>query len=229
MSRTTGRWALGAGQKGNGILGKGAVRRTLSDRQSWKRARLHRSGFSASCDSGQCPEPSAQSPGERATRRWRTFAVAVLLMGAGAASFGASYDEELLAMKRDLPAAYKPDQTQTIAALEALTARAEAFATANPGWSEALVWHASMLTKLSGARRNMSSLGLAKQARKQFDAAQKIDPKAMDWSAKALLAQLYWHVPGWPVGFGDEKDAEKLFEGAVALDPHGRGAALFLR
>ena len=67
----------------------------------------------------------------------------------------------------------------------------------------------------------MSSLGLAKQARKQFDAAQKIDPKAMDWSAKALLAQLYWHVPGWPVGFGDEKDAQKLFEGAVALNPTG--------
>ena len=149
------------------------------------------------------------------------LAACVTALMLSAVALSASYDEELLSIQRELAVVYKPDSAQTIAAMEALAKRTEAFVGANPGRAEPLIWHASTLTKLSGTRKDMSSLGLAKQARKHFDAAEKLDPKSMDWSANVILAQLYWHVPGWPVGFGDEKHAQKLFERALALNPTG--------
>ena len=34
-----------------------------------------------------------------------------------------------------------------------------------------------------------------------------IDPKALDGSAYASLGSLFYQVPGWPIGFGDDKKA----------------------
>jgi Tfp pilus assembly protein PilF len=38
---------------------------------------------------------------------------------------------------------------------------------------------------------------------------------------------LYYQVPGWPIGFGDKKQAEALLKQAVAINPDGIDANFF--
>ena len=48
------------------------------------------------------------------------------------------------------------------------------------------------------------------QAKKLFERAIKLDPAAMDGSAYTSLGSLYYQVPGWPVGFGDDDKAKEM-------------------
>ena len=41
-----------------------------------------------------------------------------------------------------------------------------------------------------------------------------IDPKALAGSAYTSLGSLYYQVPGWPIGFGDDKKAREMLEAA---------------
>ena len=43
----------------------------------------------------------------------------------------------------------------------------------------------------------------------------------LEGSAYTSLATLYAQVPAWPIGFGSNKKATKLFEKALALNPNG--------
>jgi tetratricopeptide (TPR) repeat protein len=148
-------------------------------------------------------------------------ALCALLILTSHSTFASGYQDPLLAIQRDLVTAYKPDKAETIAALEALTARAQALVAAHPGQAQPLVWHGVLLGKLGGAKANMSALGDVKQARKNFEAAEKLDPKALDWATLNVLADLYRYVPAWPLAFGNEKTAEKLYQRAIALNPTG--------
>jgi Tfp pilus assembly protein PilF len=40
-------------------------------------------------------------------------------------------------------------------------------------------------------------------------------------SVYASLGSLYSKVPGWPIGFGSDKKAEKYFKKALAINPQG--------
>jgi tetratricopeptide (TPR) repeat protein len=49
----------------------------------------------------------------------------------------------------------------------------------------------------------------------------EIDPTALDGSGYTSLGALYDEVPGWPIGFGDSHEAEKLLRKALDLNPSG--------
>ena len=49
----------------------------------------------------------------------------------------------------------------------------------------------------------------------------KLDADAMEGSAYTSLGTLYYSVPGWPVGFGNDDKAEELLLKALALSPDG--------
>ncbi|MCB1601512.1 MAG: tetratricopeptide repeat protein [Xanthomonadales bacterium] len=70
-------------------------------------------------------------------------------------------------------------------------------------------------------------MALCKQARQSLEAAIKINPAALDGSAYTSLGSLYYQVPGWPVGFGDDDKAEELLKKALALAPDGIDANFF--
>ena len=42
-----------------------------------------------------------------------------------------------------------------------------------------------------------------------------------------ILASLYHKVPGWPVGFGSDKKARKLFKEALEVNPNGLDSNYF--
>ncbi|MCF5879317.1 tetratricopeptide repeat protein, partial [Aeromonas veronii] len=65
------------------------------------------------------------------------------------------------------------------------------------------------------------ALGLVKEAKAKLELALKQDPKVLDGSAYTSLGSLYYQVPGWPVGFGDDEKAEQLLKQALAINPDG--------
>lgn len=115
----------------------------------------------------------------------------------------------------ELPDSAKP------AAFEQLEKQEEALARQYPTRPEPLIWHGITLSSHAGAKGGLGALGLAKQARSQLAAAEKIDPSAMQGSIYTSLGTLYYKVPGWPIGFGDNDKAEAYLKKALQVNPGG--------
>jgi tetratricopeptide (TPR) repeat protein len=105
--------------------------------------------------------------------------------------------------------------------LEALSARSEALARKYPRHAEPLVWEGIVLSSYAGAKGGLGALSLAKKSRDCLLEATRIDPAALRGSAYTSLGALYYKVPGWPIGFGDEEKASDFLNKALALNPDG--------
>jgi len=106
-------------------------------------------------------------------------------------------------------------------AFEALEKRAEQFTQQHPARAEALIWEGIIESSYAGAKGGLGALGLAKEARGNLEKALEIDARALDGSAYTSLGTLYYRVPGFPVGFGDDDKARKLLQKALELNPNG--------
>lgn len=104
---------------------------------------------------------------------------------------------------------------------EALAARAGSVTARYPDKAEPHIWQGIILSTWAGAKGGLGALSLAKESRKQLEAAIAIDPDAMQGSAYTSLGTLYFKVPGWPIGFGDTEKAEELLKQALAVNPDG--------
>ena len=107
------------------------------------------------------------------------------------------------------------------AAFESLEQQASALVHQYPNRAEPLVWDGIVLSSLAGAKGGLGALGIAKDARDRLQASLKIDPTALKGSADTSLGTLYYKVPGWPIGFGDDDKAEVYFKKAVQINPDG--------
>ncbi len=116
---------------------------------------------------------------------------------------------------------YQLPEAQREAAFARLAGEAEAVVKAEPQAPELLIWNGIILSTWAGAKGGLGALDLVKQARGQFEQAIKLDAKALDGSAYTSLGSLYYQVPGWPVGFGDDERAEQLLKQALTLNPDG--------
>lgn len=116
---------------------------------------------------------------------------------------------------------YNTPKAQREAAFEALAKQAGAAKAAQPKDPTALIWEGIVLSSYAGERGGLGALGLAKQARADFEQALKLDPNALDGSAYTSLGVLYYQVPGWPVGFGDDDKARDLLRKGLKVNPDG--------
>ena len=84
-------------------------------------------------------------------------------------------------------------------------------------------WALSGMIKSHYAEKagGLPGLKSAKQARKELQHALSVDPYVLYGVACAELGYLYQKTPGWPISFGSEKMAQKLFEKALEINPHG--------
>lgn len=105
--------------------------------------------------------------------------------------------------------------------LSALTEQAQADLNKSPERTDLLIWSAIIESSLAAERGGLGALGLVKQAKIALEKALQQDPNALDGSAYTSLGSLYYKVPGWPVGFGDDKQAERLLKHALAINPNG--------
>lgn len=116
---------------------------------------------------------------------------------------------------------YQTPESQREADFERLSHKAHDLTAQYPDRAEPHIWEGIVLSSWAGAKGGLGALGIAKQAKAEYESAIKIDSKALDGSALNSLGVLYYKVPGWPVGFGNNKKAEALLQQALALNPDG--------
>lgn len=116
---------------------------------------------------------------------------------------------------------YQLPQAEQEKAYELLASEAEKLRKANPDKPEYLIWEGIIRSTYAGAKGGLGALEQVKQAKKLFEQSIAIAPDALAGSAYTSLGSLYYQVPGWPVGFGDdEKAAEMLLKG-LGYNPEG--------
>jgi tetratricopeptide (TPR) repeat protein len=111
---------------------------------------------------------------------------------------------------------------------EALTKSAEAVRVKYPDRAEPQIWYGIIAASYAGARGGLGALSVVKQAKKALEDALAMDPKALQGSAYTSLGSLYYQVPGWPIGFGDDQKARDLLQKALAINPEGMDPNYFL-
>ena len=122
---------------------------------------------------------------------------------------------------------YQLPENERADAFAELSETAADFVTRFPQQAEPLIWQGIILSTYAGAKGGLGALKLVKQARDALEQALAIAPEALDGSAYTSLGSLYYQVPGWPLGFGDDDQAEAYLRKALALNPNGIDANYF--
>ncbi len=115
---------------------------------------------------------------------------------------------------------YQLPENERESAFEKLVAEAQQLRTTNAG-APYLIWEAIIRSTYAGAKGGLGALEQVKQAKKLLEEAITLDPAAMNGSAYTSLGSLYYQVPGWPVGFGDDKKAKEMLLKGLSYNPDG--------
>lgn len=115
---------------------------------------------------------------------------------------------------------YQLPATEQEKAFATLVTEAETMA-ANYQTPPFIIWEGIIRSTYAGAKGGLGALDQVKQAKKLFERAIKLDPAAMDGSAYTSLGSLYYQVPGWPVGFGDDDKAKEMLLKGLNYNPDG--------
>ena len=116
---------------------------------------------------------------------------------------------------------YQVPAAQREAEFAKLAAEADTLVRSNPQDAEFYIWRGIILSTYAGAKGGLGALDLVKQSKASLEQAVALDPKALEGSAYTSMGALYYQVPGWPIGFGDDDQAEKLLKQALQLNPNG--------
>ena len=90
-----------------------------------------------------------------------------------------------------------------------------------PNDPELTVWLAINKSSLAGAKGGLGALSLVKEAKELLESVIDRAPQTLEGSAYTSLGSLYYQVPGWPIGFGNDKEAEKMLKKALEINPNG--------
>ncbi|WP_423252499.1 tetratricopeptide repeat protein [Vibrio vulnificus] len=113
------------------------------------------------------------------------------------------------------------DEDQKIKCLENLIMHNTAMLQQMPDDPELTVWLAINKASLAGAEGGLGALSLAKEAKALLEKVIATAPNTLDGSAYTSLGSLYYKVPGWPLGFGDDEKAEEMLKKALEINPKG--------
>ena len=124
---------------------------------------------------------------------------------------------------------YDTPEADRKASFERLAERSAALTAAHPGRAEYLVWEGIIVASAAGEQGGigLAALNMVKKAKDLLEQAERLDPDALDGSVYTSLGSLYYQVPGWPIGFGDDEKAKGYLEKALALNPDGIDANYF--
>jgi len=141
----------------------------------------------------------------------------------------AAMDEEVHALQAEwAQIKYQRPAAEQEKAFEALAQAADGVRAKYAGRAEPQIWYGIIAASYAGARGGLGALSVVKRAKKALEQALEIDAKALDGSAYTSLGSLYYQVPGWPLGFGDDDKARELLQRALALNPDGIDPNYFL-
>jgi tetratricopeptide (TPR) repeat protein len=106
-------------------------------------------------------------------------------------------------------------------AFEELVKQADQYVSDNSDDAKGWIWRGIIKSSFAGAKGGLGALSLVKAAKADLDQAISIDENSLSGSAHASLGMLYAKVPGWPFGFGSDKQAEKHLVKALKINPDG--------
>jgi len=113
------------------------------------------------------------------------------------------------------------NEKQKAQAFEDLLKAADKAVEIYPKAADILIWRGIIKSTFAGVKGGLGALSYVKSSRADLEQALEIDPTALDGSAYTSLGTLYFKVPGWPISFGDDDEAEKLLKTALAINPDG--------
>lgn len=116
---------------------------------------------------------------------------------------------------------YQLEGKTRITAFESLVGAAEEVTEKYPDAAAAWIWSGIIKSTYAGAKGGLGALKIAKQSKADLEKALELDAEALQGSAYTSLGTLYFSVPGWPVGFGDDEKAEELLQHALQVNPDG--------
>lgn len=116
---------------------------------------------------------------------------------------------------------YQAPDAQKEASFDSLIAKAENLAAEYPARAEPMIWEAIILSSAAKFQGGLGALDKIKHAQKLLLGAEKIDASALDGSVYTSLGSLYAKAPGWPLAFGDKKQAAAYLRKALAINPDG--------
>jgi tetratricopeptide (TPR) repeat protein len=152
----------------------------------------------------------------------RQTIIALSLILLGSAPVWADQNPDIIALQQGWAETnYQLRDKAQLSAFEKLIDEATLLTEQYPQSAPAWIWSGIIKSTYAGARGGLGALKLAKAAKADLEQAMKLDPKAMNGSAYASLGVLYFNVPGWPIGFGDDEKAKKLLLKAIAINPEG--------
>jgi len=122
---------------------------------------------------------------------------------------------------------YQLNEDQQEEAFPGLETRTDALIKQYPDRAEPLVWKAIVVATHAGVKGGLSALSMVRDARNFLEQAEKIDADALDGSVYTTLGSLYYQVPGWPLGYGDDKKAEVFLQKALSISPTSIDANYF--
>jgi len=157
-------------------------------------------------------------------KRMVSMAAGFLLLVSGFAATVQADDAVLkLSQRWDVIKYQTADKDARIAAYEKLIADAKELAKAEADKPGPKVWTAIPLATLGGDVGAMGgALGYVTEAKELLEEALKQHPTPeLETSIHTTLGSLYYQVPGWPIGFGDEDEAVKHLKKALELSPDG--------
>ncbi len=114
-----------------------------------------------------------------------------------------------------------PEKSEQKQCFETLIKHTEEVLVNEPPTPALTVWLAISKASLAGAKGGLGALSLAKEAKALLEQVIEMAPETLDGSAYTSLGSLYYKVPGWPIGFGDDDKAEQLLKQALAINPDG--------
>jgi tetratricopeptide (TPR) repeat protein len=105
------------------------------------------------------------------------------------------------------------------AALQPLLKQANEVRREFPSRAEPIILQAGIILTNAATQSAFAALKSVKKARELLLKAIAIDPEAKEGSAFVTLGTLYYKVPGWPIAFGNDDEAERLLLTALKISP----------
>lgn len=162
--------------------------------------------------------------------KYYSTAITLLLMACAAALTAHAYADEASDIHqlqtRWAEVKYATAEAEQEKAFAALVAQAEKLS-AQYQSAPSLIWEGIVRSTYAGAKGGLGALDQVKQAKKLFERAIALQPDALQGSAYTSLGSLYYQVPGWPVGFGDDKKAKEMLLKGLSYNPDGIDANYF--
>lgn len=116
---------------------------------------------------------------------------------------------------------YQLEGEEQVESFEKLIENAEKYVSVYPDNAPILTWSGIIKSTFAGVKGGLGALKYAKSAKVDLEKSLAVDDEALMGSAYTSLGTLYFKVPGWPIGFGNDEKAEELLTKALTLNPDG--------